>query len=207
MTDTVTDDHPRFRWLLDHVDGVLEGRRARLVEEHLATGCAPCAAELREIEGLCGALTEGPLPAPPPAVLRAASQLFPKHRVRQAVDRAVRLVAALVFDQREQFAPALRSTTGARRLLWTIGGYELFVSLHFDLDGTVLHGQFLPLDDDGAEAPAGRIRLVHGRSGRWFEAELDGNGEFVLRGVPSGSFTAEGRIEGASFSVPAFVID
>ena len=51
--------------------GALEGDEAREFEEHLAAGCAACAAELRELEAVAGDLGLAAFEAEPPAEVRA----------------------------------------------------------------------------------------------------------------------------------------
>ena len=59
----------------DLVDGVLVGARRARVEAHVATGCTPCTDAIRRTRGLVGALSAGPLPAPPFAAGRRAAAL------------------------------------------------------------------------------------------------------------------------------------
>jgi len=206
MADRNDGMHPRFRWLLDLSDGVLTGQRAGRVQQHLDDGCATCDTQLREISVLQGALAAGPLPAPPGAVMRRASRLFPRAKLRHAMDAVARIAASLVFDQRTALAPALRAGGGSRQLLWTIGDYELVVTLTAERRGTRLRGQFLPLHEDAALNLRGAIRLHRGTKGVT-SCEIDQNGEFKFEHLRPGTHVGVGEVGAQAFSIPPFVID
>jgi len=206
MADLIDGTHPRFRWLVDLSDGVLSGQRAGHVQQHLDDGCPPCHTQLREIATLRGALAAGPLPAPPAAMMRRASRLFPRARLRHAMDTVARIAASLVFDQRTAFAPALRAGGGSRQLLWTIGDYELVVTLTAERQGTRLRGQFLPLHEDEAQSLHGAIRFHWGTSSVT-SCEIDQNGEFKFDHLRAGTHVGEGEVGAHAFSIPPFVID
>ena len=70
MSHTTVDEESAGRAAL-YALGALEGDEAREFEEHLAAGCAACAAELRELETLTGDLGLAAPEAEPPAGVRA----------------------------------------------------------------------------------------------------------------------------------------
>lgn len=68
MSHTTTDEEAAGRAAL-YALGALEGGEARAFEEHVASGCAACAAELREFEGVVTDLgLAAPEAEPPPGV-------------------------------------------------------------------------------------------------------------------------------------------
>jgi quercetin dioxygenase-like cupin family protein len=68
MSHTTTDEEAAGRAAL-HALGALEGEEARAFEEHVAAGCAACAAELREFGGVVADLgLASPEAEPPPGV-------------------------------------------------------------------------------------------------------------------------------------------
>lgn len=68
MSHTTTDEEAAGRAAL-YALGTLEGDEARAFEEHVASGCAACAAELREFESVVADLgMAAPEAEPPPGV-------------------------------------------------------------------------------------------------------------------------------------------
>jgi anti-sigma factor ChrR (cupin superfamily) len=70
MSHTTVDEEAAGRAAL-YALGALEGDEAREFEEHMAAGCAACAAELREFETVAGDLGSAAPEAEPPAGVRA----------------------------------------------------------------------------------------------------------------------------------------
>jgi anti-sigma factor ChrR (cupin superfamily) len=70
MSHTTVDEEAAGRAAL-YALGALEGAEAREFEEHVAAGCAACAAELREFETVAGDLGLAAPEAEPPASVRA----------------------------------------------------------------------------------------------------------------------------------------
>lgn len=70
MSHTTVDEEAAGRAAL-YALGALEGDEAREFEEHLAAGCAACAAELREFEAVAGDLGLAAPEAEPPAGVRS----------------------------------------------------------------------------------------------------------------------------------------
>lgn len=70
MSHTTVDEEAAGRAAL-YALGALEGDEAREFEEHLAAGCAACAAELREYETVAGDLGMAAPAAEPPKGVRA----------------------------------------------------------------------------------------------------------------------------------------
>ena len=70
MSCTTTDEEAAAGLAALYALGALEGEEAREFEEHLAAGCASCAAELREFETVAGQLGRAAPEAEPPAGVR-----------------------------------------------------------------------------------------------------------------------------------------
>ena len=70
MSHTTVDEEQAGRAAL-YALGALEGDEAREFEEHLAAGCAACAAEVRELDAVAGDLGLAAFEAEPPAGVRA----------------------------------------------------------------------------------------------------------------------------------------
>ncbi len=198
--------HASWREIADLVDGVLAGVRLTRVREHVEGGCMTCAASAERLRGTVQALSAGPLPAPPTAVSRRAAGLYGAAWRRSVVGRVREVLASLIVDQRLAPALALRGAPGTgRRLLWTIPGAELVVSVTEGGARSDLRGQVLPDDDDGDDAPSGTVELL--REGVPVDAEpLDAEGEFALWNLPPGTYVLRGRAGGAAFRTPPFVL-
>jgi len=206
MRDTKRE-HPTWRRLVDHHDGVLSGTWRARTQAHLSGGCGPCEGALHEIATLQSAILAGPLPAPPKAALKRARRLFAARRVADAIDRVRTLVGRLVFDQRTQLVPALRASSGTeRRLLWNLGEYELFVTATRHAESWELQGQFLPSSGDPQAIPGGWVALRTG-SGQEVLTDLDAQGVFLLTGLPAGAYALDAELDGVRGHVPAFTLD
>jgi hypothetical protein len=196
--------HPSFRRLLDIVDELHSDPRVRAASAHVDAGCERCATEIDAIAVVRDALAAGPLLAPPRAVVRRASGLLARQRVRRGVEAVQRVLATLVLDGRMAAAPLLRSGGDGRRLLWNVGGMELFATVVGGRSGATLRAQLLP-DDPATPAPTGRVRvLCDGKVAA--RAQLDSDGEFVADGLRAGTYVIEGECGSVAFSTPPFVV-
>lgn len=200
------EDHVRLRWLADRRDGRLSPRRREAVESHLASGCAPCARAAVRLDRAVGALREGALAAPPAALVRRASRLFAAQRWSRALSAPVELLARLVFDQRVEVVPALRSAVGeSRRMLWAVGEHELDLAISEGSGDTELDGQFLPAEDDGISSVAGEVTAW--RDGRAVATTpLDADGRFRFARLSGGVYALLGTVGGRSFRVMPLVL-
>lgn len=199
------DVHLPWRWLVERADGTLAAGAAAESEQHLASGCARCAAADRTVRRLRAALAAGPLEPPPAVADRRVLEMI--RRLRAARDRAGVLVATLVLDRRADGAPALRSATDeARRLLWTMPGYEVDASVVGGPDGTDLLGQVVPEGDTPGAAVAGAVRALRG--GRTIgRTTLAADGRFTFRNLPRGVLVLEGTVDGHAFVLPEFAVE
>jgi len=204
MCDT-REGHPSTRWLLDLADGVGSGPRLRAARDHVDAGCPRCESTLAEFGALTAVIAAEP-PAPPPrAVMRRAERLFTARKILAVVEGARAILASLVFDQRTEMVPAIRSAVGTtRRMLWLAGDYELFLQLELGATGWNLQGQALGSDD--SEGISGDVRLL--RAGRVVaQAHLDDTGSFTCDDLAEGRYSIDGDVDGQSFSVPLFRVD
>ena len=193
--------HLRVRDLADRRDGTLPAAQHARVEEHLAGGCADCTRLDASVRGLLDVMSEGPLPEPPRAAVRAAVRLFRARKWAWLLDAPGRIVASLVLDHRMELVPALRSAGGAeRRMLWMVGRHELAASLVVRGQRAEIRGQMLPADDDGASPVVGEVEaLCGGRSVA--RAPFDTDGNFALPNLPYGTYALLGRIGAEEFVV------
>jgi len=200
------DEHVRLRWLADRRDGRLAGRRREAVEAHLATGCASCTRTEARLDRALVALREGPLAPAPATLVRSARRLFAAQRWARVLAAPAELLARLVFDQRVQVVPALRSAVGeARRMLWAVGDHELDLAIAEGPGGTELEGPFLPAEDDGTSSVAGDVTAW--RDGRAVaSSRLDAEGRFRLADLPGGVYALLGTVGGKTFRAMPLVL-
>lgn len=195
------DNHVRLRHLADRRDRRLSPLRAAEVENHLATGCAACTAAASRLDSALLAIAEGALPEPPRAVVRSAVRLYRAAKWAQFLEVPGRILAQLVFDQRHEVVPALRSAGGAtRRMLWNVGRHELDASIIERRTDSELAGQILPESDDGTSPVAGEVQAI--RAGRTVAfSKLDADGRFTFSALPHGTYALVGRVDGVEFVV------
>jgi hypothetical protein len=199
------ESHPPLRWFADRADGRLSVAREAKLAAHLAAGCVSCAVRAVALSRTIAALGAGPLDPPPRALRRAAARIPAKAIVAAGVTSVRRVLAQLVDGRELAPALALRAAPGdERRLLWTVGPWEMDACVVLTPRGADLLGQVVPADD--AElAVEGEVILRSEK--RRFAARLARDGRFSLRGVPAGTWTFEGRFGTTAFATPSFVIE
>jgi len=185
---------PSRRRLLDHRDVDFDER----VAGHLAGGCSACEAILERHERTVVGLAAGPLVPPPATLLRKAGRLLGTHRRRQALERVRGFVARLVFDERLEPAPALRSVPGrSRRMLFEVGDGELFVTLTRERRRWRLEGEML--------APVREVALLRNGAERQ-RVGVDDDGRFSFPSLAAGAWCLAGVADGTEFVTDTFVL-
>jgi hypothetical protein len=198
--------HPPLRWLADRHDGVLTRARAGRLDAHLAAGCSACAARDAALRSTIAALRAGPLEAAPRALVRTAVRAHRAARVAAAVESVRRVVATLVFGGAPAPAFAMRAAAGdERRLLWTVGAWEIDVCVTTGARGADVLGQVVPRDDAGAAAVDARISARCGT--RLVRTPVGADGRFALRGLAPGAWTLEGRVADTEFATTPFAVE
>jgi hypothetical protein len=201
-----TDDHVPFRWLADRADGLLPAGPAGEADAHLASGCAPCRARDRSVRRLVAAIAAGPLETPPAAADRRVVSAFVRSRAPRAADLDA-LFGTLVLDQRADLLMAVRSSgADVRRLLWTVGAWEVDASVVASGAGTDLLGQAVRAEETGDGAVTGEVRARRGRRVA-ATAPVAADGRFTFRGLAPGAWTLEGVLDGRAFVLPLLVLD
>src|SRR5262252_6376739 len=123
---------PGFAELIDYLDGVLSKDETAAISEHLASGCAECAADRNWYERVRSlAATDDSVP-PPLWVLKRGIRVFDS--AWKQVPRGTssgRVVAALVYDSMFKLGAAgVRSADAFnRQLLYRAAGYSVDVQL------------------------------------------------------------------------------
>ena len=206
---TRRDEHLPLRWLVDDRDGVLSGRRATEVAEHLASGCETCtdrrASLERTISAIASGPLSGPLDTPRAAPLADVLGLYAQtHRSGGWPPECE--VAELLLDQRSELTPALRSAAGSeRRLLFAWDGCELDASVAARARGADVRGQVLLATDDPDVPVEGRVTAS---CGRYSETRtLRPDGRFDLPAVPPGALVIAGVVANRPFRLPPVLID
>lgn len=200
------DAHPPLRWFADRHDRVLTRARAARLDAHLATGCAACAARDASLRRTIAALRAGPLAPAPRALVRGAVRAHRAARVAAAVASVRRVVAELVLGGAPSPAFAMRAAEGdERRLLWTVGGWDVDVCVTTGARGADVLGQIVPRDEkdtlpiDADIAARSGAKLVRARVGA--------DGRFALRSLAPGAWTLEGRVADTEFTTPPFAVE
>lgn len=200
------DEHIPFRWLADRADGTLDPARVAECDAHLAEPCAPCSARFENVKSMLDVIRAGTLEEPPHTLDRRVVALFAENRPGTSWAPEEALVGALMSDFTADLGYAMRSGAAtSRRLLWTVGEYELDAAVTPAGAGLDVLAQVVPLGSDAEHVPgdavsdgtlAGRVRAVRGRRAV-AEASIESDGRFTFRGLKPGGYTFEGEIASA----------
>lgn len=203
---TRPEPHVAWRRLVDRHDRRLSPRLASAAEAHLASGCATCATDARLVERLIAAIGDGPLEAPPRAAEREAAALLRSTYLAFAQDAGL-VVGVLLLDRTDESAALLRAAAGeTRRLLWTVGGYEVDASLVARAGGTDVLAQIVPGGDDPDARVAGEVAARRGDAVT-ARAAIAPDGRFTFRALARGLYTFEGRVDGMRFVLPPLHVE
>jgi hypothetical protein len=203
------DEHIPFRWMADRADGTLDAARTAECDAHLAEPCAACSARFANVREMLATIRAGTLEEPPHALDRRVVALFAANRPGTSWAPADALVGALASDFTADLGYAMRSGAAtSRRLLWTVGDYELDAAVTPAGAGLDVLAQVVPLGDS-ADALGGRVRAVRGRRAV-AESAIAPDGRFTFRGLRPGGYTFEGEIAaagaGRAFVLPMVVL-
>lgn len=195
------DEHIPFRWMADRADGTLDAARAAECDAHLAEPCASCSARFANVQSMLDVIRAGTLEEPPHTLDRRVVALFAENRPGTSWAPEEALVGALMSDFTADLGYAMRSGAAAsRRLLWTVGEYELDAAVAPVGAGLDVLAQVVPAGDVPGDAVlAGRVRAVRGRRAV-AEASIESDGRFTFRGLKPGGYTFEGEIACAGAS-------
>lgn len=152
----------------------------------------------KEFEALARAAAE--LPDAPPALVRAAIDLWQTARPQSLAAIVRRVAAVLSFDSwtASPAAFGVRSLPAdARHLLFSAEGRDIDLRIAPAADGFALTGQILGPDE------AGEVRLMADAAGAQPQvAALDALGEFRLEGVARGTYRLTLYVGGDEIALP-----
>ncbi|MEW6126166.1 MAG: hypothetical protein AB1757_03810 [Acidobacteriota bacterium] len=199
---------PGFETLLDYLDGKLAAGESTQVAEHLAGGCAQCAANQNWYTQLTAIAASDESVEPPPWVTKRALRIFETRKPR-LVERLSQAIAVLMFDSFARPAMAgVRSTeTTNRQLLYNAGAYSIDLQVaaisgsHADLVGQVLRE-----DEASFESVANLSLELIGEDRKMHQASTNEMGEFTISSIKQGLYhlniqTSEGNITAADVPV------
>lgn len=191
--------HLDTRLLLDYLDGLLDARSRRNVEDHLGGPCASCRERLREVAALVQTMREDRSMEPPESVrARALEALSTRPSLPTSVASAWR-VAALLFDSWTDPLPAStrRSIGGARWLRFGLGDQSsLELEAEPDVDDTwTLRGRL-----DLPEPSLHRIEIE--ARGERLSTWPDTTGRFLIERVPGGPWSIDVRGPDQRYRLP-----
>ncbi|HEY0378858.1 MAG TPA: hypothetical protein VGC87_18230 [Pyrinomonadaceae bacterium] len=193
--------HLPFEELADLAEGRLapEARAASL--EHV-NACSRCTSKLGRLEQVISLMRTDDGEDASPALVSQAINLFRARAARDASaspSLARRILAALSFDSL-QMSPAYGVRSGqaaARQLLYSAGENDLDLRVTQSGEEWVVAGQLLGADCEGRE---GSVELQG--ADRTSRAELNGQCEFRLPAVTSGSYTLRVRLGDELIEIP-----
>lgn len=188
MSDSV---HVSFERLIDYLEGKLSEPDRRAVEEHLATGCPACDAELAWIGRLIALMRTDELVDPPKEVIERACALYSKMRQQSGASAHRELEAVLVYDSHSSLQPAGVRTMGGevRQLLYRAEDVDIDLQMReLERPGSIdILGQVLPLAGEAGDLAFQSVRLMRGDEevGSTF---TNGIGEFAFEEVEEATY-------------------
>lgn len=202
---TSSEVHVPWRRLVDRRDRRLSPRLAAAADEHLATGCAACAADVRAIDELVAAIASGAPDGPPSRAEQAAIGLYRDTYLAFGAE-ADRVVGVLLLDDVAAAVSLRDAAAETRRLLWRVGDYEVDASLVSHAGGTDVLAQVVPGGDDPDARVSGFVAL-RGERGVRARAAIAPDGRFTFRALVAGVYTLEGRVDSLSFVLPPLHVE
>ncbi len=197
---TLTPKHISFERLADLAEGRLHNDEREHTTAHLGA-CAPCAAQLAQLERTIALMRTDDTPDAPESVVTNTIKMFrarfPKY---EAPSQWRRVMAALSFDS-AQLAPAFGLRSGqaaeAQQLLFSAGERDIDLRVAAGTDGWTISGQVL------GECEGGQVEIetIEGATTR-ARAELNELCEFALPPVPAGSYKLCLRFGDVEVEVP-----
>jgi hypothetical protein len=183
---------------LDYLDELLDGKRRREVEDHLARPCGTCREKLRALGDLLETMRRDRTGEVPSWLHDRALAVFTPSEQISPARRLLESLAELVFDSLSSPLPAAvrRSVGEARRLRFRLGGNALDIEVEREGAATVsLRGLLDALDPAlwTIEVQAGGERRT---------ARPDASGEFALEDVPAGELTLHVTGPAGRFRLP-----
>lgn len=196
---------PGFDQLIDFLDGGLDQKEARRVEEHLAEGCKKCVAT-REWYDRVRSLARGDTRFDPaPWAHRQAIALFEERRKLKPRLGAGLAIARLIYDSLQQ--PLLAGTRSEgvtqRQLVYQTRDHsvELQIVPHSKTTAEVV-GQVLPRGESGFASVARiLIDLMRKEESVWSTLTND-NGEFIVSDVGMGEYDLLVETGGRALRIP-----
>jgi hypothetical protein len=199
---------PGFDQLIEFLDGGLEAKETRGIEEHLAEGCKKCDGT-REWYGRVRTLARNDSRFDPaPWVRRRAIALF-EERGKLKPSAAAGAIARLIYDSLQQ---PLRAGTRSeevseRQLVYQTESHsvELQIVPHSKSTAEVV-GQVLPRSESGFSSVAGiLIDLVRKEESVWSTLTNE-DGEFIVGDVGMGEYDLLVETGGGSLRIPGLDI-
>jgi len=144
------DDHVSLDELAAWDLGTRDGARARAIAEHIASGCARCAADLEWVRRTVRLARAQRLVAPPADVLQRAFAVPRRPEETSGAAALLRLIGRLVFDS--AYSPqqvGLRGPADAgRQVLYAVDDLGVEIDMRVEIDSPArrchLTGQVLP---------------------------------------------------------------
>ncbi|MEW6125980.1 MAG: zf-HC2 domain-containing protein [Acidobacteriota bacterium] len=195
---------PPFEKLIAYLEGEADKPLTLAVHSHLES-CASCNAARAWYEQVKAIAANDETVAPPEWVLRRASKIFGSQNLRETfVERAGRLIAALVFDSFGNlgFAGARSFASAERQLLYRAEPYSIDLQLTPAADAQgELKGQILR-DDEFKFDSVAEVELHLLRDGQTIlTTNTNKFGEFSLSKLATGNYDLQFETREISITV------
>lgn len=190
--------HLDTRVLLDYLDGRLDERGRRRVEDHLGGPCAPCLERLREVARLQQTMREDRSVSPPANVrARALEALTTRPSLPTSGVQPWR-VASVLFDSFTDPVPAVtrRAMGEGRWLKFALGEHTIEIEAEPETDDSWTLRGHLDLPE-----PALHHIEIEARGER-LSTWPDASGRFAIERVPAGPWSIEVRGPDERYRLP-----
>ncbi len=200
-------NHPSFESLLNYAENALPTPEREQIERHLADDCKECARTIRRIRAVNALSHADPSRTPPGRILKKAFWLY-QQREKETKPTLLQVVASLVFDSRQQVAPAMvRGTAAGKRvLLYSASPLDIDLQITPTHGSNSIHGQVMDSTHPDQFTSA-FISIKNSQNGDLVRAaETDSLGQFHLQGIPPGTYELVLELNAQEVTVPSLEI-
>jgi len=179
--------HLKYETLLNYLEGQLTLEERKEVDAHFAETCQQCDRRLALLRTVLQTVTGDRTVAPPADVLKQAVDEAKNRKKFPRSNLWNRIVASLSFDSRLQLSSAATRGSGrARQMLFTAEQVDIDLQIKSERNDHELHGQILDANHSGGFLPA--FVSLKNDDGQQRATETDSLGQFIFRGVSSGTY-------------------
>ena len=200
-------EHPSFESLLGYVENTIPASGRVEIETHLSGSCQECNQQIQRLKKVFEAVQNDQTAAPSQKVLKKAFGLY-QNREKKEKPSALSRLAQLLFDSRQQLAPALvRGGPSEKRvLLYSASPVDIDLQITPREGLNSIRGQVLDSTHPD-QFSAAFISIKNSRTGELVTGvESDPLGQFNLQNIPPGNYDLVLELDAQEVTVPSLEI-